>query len=437
MIYRIILIFTIAVLISCNGTDESGPVKMLWFDGTANFGRLSSRDSIDRILDRCVEAGITDIAVDLKPNSGLVLYNSRHAQKLNEWQGSSRPADFDLLKIMSEAARERGLKIHAALNIFSEGSRPAQQGLVFTKHPEWQTMLNTPEGIKPILDVPGKASLFVNPLREDVVEYELSLVKEIMSGYKLDGIILDRARFESIEADFSDLAKLRFEAFTGSEVRNWPDDVFFWEENAAGEYGMARGPLFKDWLYWRAQYIKQFFATARRTVKEVNPDIRFGTYAGSWYPIYYEVGVNWASEDYQPLYDWARKDYNRTGYAELLDFFCSGCYFSEVTKADLQAIKNEISEERWQQAMGEGGEYWYSVEGACENSMRLIKDAAPVYGSIYVLQYKNNPQKFAEAIKMCLEKTNGVMIFDLVYIENYDWWPVMEQALKYRSEEKN
>ena len=32
----------------------------------------------------------------------------------------------------------------------------------------------------------------------------------------------------------------------------------------------------------------------------VNPNISFGTYTGAWYPSYYEVGVNFASKNYDP-----------------------------------------------------------------------------------------------------------------------------------------
>ena len=34
---------------------------------------------------------------------------------------------------------------------------------------------------------------------------------------------------------------------------------------------------------------------ARKAVKKVNPDLKFGVYVGGWYSSYYDVGVNWAS----------------------------------------------------------------------------------------------------------------------------------------------
>ena len=36
----------------------------------------------------------------------------------------------------------------------------------------------------------------------------------------------------------------------------------------------------------------------------------FGTYTGAWYPSYYEVGVNFASNQYDPSkdFDWATRN---------------------------------------------------------------------------------------------------------------------------------
>jgi len=61
-------------------------------------------------------------------------------------------------------------------------------------------------------------------------------------------------------------------------------------------------------------------------------------------------------------------------------------------------------------------------------SKKVIMGAAPVYGSLYVLQYKDKPEKFRQAIQMCLERTEGVMIFDLVYIQDYGWWDILKKT---------
>ena len=428
LLFSLILILT--SLLSCSTGDKPIAPVMLWFDATANWERLNTREGIERILDLCQGVGVSDVIVDIKPVSGEVLFPSRIARQMHTWQGISRDTSFDYMGTIIAAARERGLRVHVALNVFSEGSRVSGAGLALNERPEWQTILNRPEGLIPTGQAPDKYSAFVNPVDPQVQAYELDLIEEIVRTFGVDGIILDRVRFDSIESDFSPLTRRLFEEFIGQKINSWPQDIFsYTRTSASGEWELLPGPHFKDWIFWRSMQIKGFFEKARQRVKEAAPQVLFGDYAGSWYPTYYEVGVNWASSDYRPQYEWAHPDYHETAYAHLLDFFCSGCYFEEVTRADLEAIKDSIPARRWEAAMGMGNEYWYCVEGACEMSMKVTMGATPVYGSLYLLQYKDRPEKFRQAMQMCLEKTDGLMLFDLIYLEDYKWWDVLEQTI--------
>lgn len=55
--------------------------------------------------------------------------------------------------------------------------------------------------------------------------------------------------------------------------------------------------------------------------------------------------------------------------------------------------------------------------------------SVPVIGGLYVEQYKDHPEQFRRAIKICLEKTDGLMIFDLVHLINYNYWSVLEDEI--------
>src|SRR5687768_14875838 len=50
--------------------------RVLWMDGTANIGRLSTREGVANIMERCRRANVNTVVVDVKPLSGHVLYNS-------------------------------------------------------------------------------------------------------------------------------------------------------------------------------------------------------------------------------------------------------------------------------------------------------------------------------------------------------------------------
>lgn len=276
--------------------------------------------------------------------------------------------------------------------------------------------------IRPITKWANAPHAFVNPLLPKVQAYEIALMEEVASHYQVDGIVLDRVRYHNGQCDFSDNTRMLFEKYLGREVANWPEDIIKLSfEN--GRKKVEDGPLAKEWYYFRAKGIKDFFITARDRIKSLRPDIVFGDYAGSWYPEYYALGVNWASEEYVPTgYDWAKPGYEATGYAEVLDYLTTGNYYEDVYLADLEGkIKAKVG---MRTEAGQSLEYkpWYSVEGACDIVNEKVLGKTPVYGGLYLLQYQNKPEVFKEAMKVCLTKSDGLMLFDLVYVDMYDWW---------------
>jgi len=406
---------------------------ILWMDAYANFERLATLKGIQQVMDKAKEVSFTDIVVDVKPIDGYVLYKSNIAPMLKEWKGYKRAEDFDYLGTMIQEGRKRGFKVHVALNVFSEGYAQEKTGIAYTTKQDWATIVYTRNGLMPITKAPDQLAIFVNPLLEAVQEYELSIIGEIVEKYHPDGIILDRARYTGIVSDFSDSSRLAFEKFIGRELKCWPEDVYTLTIKGDGTTEPLPGKYYKEWLEWRAGVIHDFFKKARERVKSIDKNVNFATYAGAWYPTYYELGVNWASPKYHPDkdYKWASKNYYKTGYATLLDFLCVGNYFYEVTIDELKHAKSTTSE-RGEAEMKLEKEPWYSVEGSADIAMKVTKGEIPVYGSLYVQQYKDkeNPEQFRRAIEMCLNKTNGLMIFDLFHLENFNWWNVVAKAIQ-------
>lgn len=269
---------------------------------------------------------------------------------------------------------------------------------------------NTESKIVPAEEYPTY-STFVNPIREDVIDYELSIMEEILTNYEVDGIVLDRARYSNQYADFSDLSREKFEEYIGQTVQNWPEDIFQIEFEGTTQQ-IVEGPLYKEWIEFRAHNIQSFFKKAEEFVHSIDDDLLFTTYVGSWYPLYYSEGVNWASRTYQGDYDWASENYHTTGYAETLDFIMTGNYYPEVTVEESDAL---------------GLPYWYSVEGSADLAMEAINYATFNYGSLYLNQYSGNPEQFRKAIRAVENNTHGIMLFDLVYLEQFGWWDILEE----------
>jgi hypothetical protein len=423
-------VITLFLLINCLLIDAQNPNKrlLLWFDAEANFERFNTSDSIRFYLDKSKSIGITDIVLDVKPITGEVLYDSKLAPKMVDWKGFKRNADYsDYVQFFIDESHRRGLKIHASQNVFCEGHNFFNRGVVYTTHPEWQsTNFNPDSGLVKITQLKKKYSAMTNPADPSVQSHALAVLKELVDKYPtLDGVILDRARYDGIEADFSDLSRVLFEKYAKKRVKNFPNDIFRYENKKRIE-----GKHYKKWLEWRAKVIYDFFKSARKTVKSEHPNIAFGDYTGAWYPLYYEVGVNWASQKYDPskTYKWATPQYKRFGYAELLDIYSSGCYFVEVTKEEvlkkIEATKGiETSDQKPK-------EWWYSVEGSAELAMQVTAGVVPVYGGLYVEQYDKDAEQFSRAVSMCLKKTDGLMIFDIVHLVQKNWWDALEKGIK-------
>ena len=117
--------------------EEGAQARIMWFDAEANLWQLSTREGVADTVRRCKDAGINTIIVDVKPLSGLVLYQSKIAPRLTESGGKPYPPDYDLLATVIDDGHKAGIPVHAAINVFSEGSQKVGRGVAFT-HQDWQ-----------------------------------------------------------------------------------------------------------------------------------------------------------------------------------------------------------------------------------------------------------------------------------------------------------
>ncbi|MCS2594332.1 family 10 glycosylhydrolase [Bacteroides thetaiotaomicron] len=226
----------------------------MWIDAEANFERFSHKDSIDYYLEKIKSLGFTHAVVDIRPITGEVLYKSEYAPQMKEWKGA-KAGDFDYLGYFIKKGHELGLEIHASLNVFCAGHNYFDRGMVYSGHPEWASMVYTPDkGIIPITEEKHKYGAMINPLNEEYRTHILNVLKEVVTKYPdLDGLMLDRVRYDGITADFSSLSRKKFEEYIGKKVANFPEDIFRWTKNADGKYTTQPGKYFRKWLEWRTK----------------------------------------------------------------------------------------------------------------------------------------------------------------------------------------
>ena len=418
-------------LTSCNKNENTKRMYM-WFDCEANYKTLSVPDSISYYIEKCAKAGFTDVVVDVKSIMGETLFKSKYAPYMSEWKGVKRSENYDLLAEFIKRAKKYNIKVHASLNVFCGGHNFHNRGIIYGDKSHWQSQNYWIDSIRPISSMKWNYNGMLNPALKEVQDYQMNIINEVVRNYpKLDGIVLDRGRYDGITSDFSKESKEIFQKFANLTVEDFPNDIIYWEKDERGNDIWKRGKHFNKWIEWRASVIYNFFKRCRSEIKEINPDLEFSDYTGAWYPVYYEVGVNWASNKYDPSkeYDWATPEYKNYGYAELLDTYMSGLYFYEVTIDEVNKMNEEMMKNRTEAAMGKGRDYWYSVEGSAKLAKKITMNAAPLFGGLYVEQYKGNKEQFQKAVKMAIKETDGLMVFDIVHIINRNWWDVLEEAV--------
>jgi len=277
-----------------------------------------------------------------------------------------------------------------------------------------QVSLLTNTSLVPISARPEQqVPLMTNPNSPAVQARILTMIAEVVRGYAVDGVIFDdRMRYAGLNADFSPVTRAQFEAYLGHAVR-WPDDVFTYQVAFPGlTKRVIPGPAYDAWLVFRALTIRNWLASAVSTVKAIRPTATVSVYAGSWYPEYPALGSNWAADDFAAGLRFLTPTYQKTGFAGLVDWLTTGCYYTPGPIADSVAL---------------GQPPGASVEAAGQFSNRAANDQTWVYAGIALSNYNGHPELLARALQAACASTQGVMVFD--YSHNIDqFWPTFQAA---------
>lgn len=448
--YSVILLagFILSLSTSCSGGDKdtdyefpdspstgsSDKPRFIWIDAAANFTDFAnSKENIARDLTLAKDAGFTDIVVDVRPTSGDILFQSSVAGSQQvEWLAAwvngvyskvYRTATWDYLQAFIDKGHELGLKVHAGFNTMAGGSGNTlgNQGILYRDNSKksWATSENLSTGITNTMDS-GSGTKFFNPANDEVQTYICSLLKDL-AKYSLDGIFLDRGRFDGIQSDFSDLTRQKFQTYLGGvSISNYPADILPAGATMSNVISMKTYPTYlTKWLEFRAKVMYDFMAKAKDAVKSVNEKVKFGVYVGGWYSSYYEVGVNWASQNYNPAltYKWATTSYKKYGYAGLMDQMLIGAYASPLRVY--------------------GSAEW-TMQGFCKLAKEKTKGACPMvaggpdvgnWDSTNSASQEDENQAIVNSVKACMDECDGYFLFDMIHLKLANQWKYAKEGI--------
>ena len=422
-IFLLLFMFSLAAMaqttiLSATG-KQSIPVKekekSLWIDASANMQTFLIKENVGKYLDKAVETGFTKIILDVRLGTGYPMYPSKVLPQVTHLNGKEIHRDWNYLQYFLEEAHKRNLKLTASITVFSGGRQHNREGMVFDD-PKWNgksSMEYLPDrGIIDIRDNLSQHHVFINPLDPDWRKIVFDLLREI-AGYNVDGIALDYCRYANGgNTDFSETSRLAFEQYLGKKLERFPDDIFKYND----EGKRIPGVYYKDWWAFRAKVIHDFIKSTRDIIKGINPNIQLEYWAASWYDALHAHGQNWASKNHNTSIerpDYANEDYSKYGFADLLDIFQSGAYLEIIWGL------NEPE----------------SIEAQLANSMRVVKNDCKLYGSVYAANQRTT-KDISDAVYICLRDTDGLSVFDIVQVIQFNLWEGIKDGIRRASEQK-
>jgi hypothetical protein len=261
---------------------------------------------------------------------------------------------------------------------------------------------------------PDQYPLMMNPNDPEVQERALQIISEVLNGYRVDGLLYDdRLRFAGLNADFSSISMQAFEKYLGHEVK-WPDDVFRYTFSPTLRKGIRPGRYYDAWMLWRAMQMRNWMARVHNVVMRARPKVLLGIYGGSWYGDYPAFGSNYGSPNLDAGFWFLTPQYQKTGFASMLDLIITGCYYQTPTIFD---------------AMTQGKPIGPTVESAGQLTNRVVDDQCWSYAGIQLSDFKGNPEGLAKVLQAACASTQGVMIFDLSH-DIEPMWPVFAKAFR-------
>jgi uncharacterized lipoprotein YddW (UPF0748 family) len=198
----------LAALALAGVLPQPRPAEMrgLWVVRTG----LTSPQAVEAVVEEAARAGVNTLFAQVR-GRGDAFYASRLVPRsvLLERQ----PADFDPLAHLLRRARERGLGVHAWINVLLAAGfgTPLPRGHVLAEHPDWEMV---PRGGRSA-DAEGR---YLSPSHRGVGEHLQAVVTEILQRYPVDGLHLDFIRYPGAEYDYSRAA---VESFGDGRGGSW------------------------------------------------------------------------------------------------------------------------------------------------------------------------------------------------------------------------
>ncbi|NES95736.1 MAG: family 10 glycosylhydrolase [Desertifilum sp. SIO1I2] len=240
---------------------ETAEIRAMWLD-RGTIVQAGSERGLAQIFDRLAAAGINTVFFETV-NAGYPIYPSNIAPQANPLVNG-----WDPLASAVKLAHERGIELHAWVWAFAVGNERHNvlanlprnyPGPILSAHPDWASYDNRGNLIPRGQDKP-----FLDPANPEARRYLLSLIDEIVTQYRVDGVQLDYIRypFQDPSAErsygYGKAAREQFRALAGVDPR---------------QISPRQTELWQRWTDFRVQQVNSFVADVSQLLRRRRSDL--------------------------------------------------------------------------------------------------------------------------------------------------------------------
>lgn len=246
--------------------------KGVWTNPSTDFA--NGPDSVEIMVNRLARAGFDLIIPLVKSGNGYLNYPGKIEKVSPQFQ------KWDPLSLIIQKAKDVGIKVHPWMCVFKES--------------ENSTIIQKNKTLR-MLNREGKPTPWACPVSEEVQEYELSLYKEVMDNYDVDGVHMDYIRYDSEDVCFCKRCRSKFEKEAGVD----PLKI-----GKSSHYLNRKHPFWAQWIEWRAKWITKFVEKLSKLTKSKNKELSAAVFMEYPECIIYE-GQDWVNWAERKLIDYA------------------------------------------------------------------------------------------------------------------------------------
>ena len=275
MLFSIRAIFLIAFLFILNiniiiASDieikNSFNYQCLWVVRDA----LKSQQSIDELVNFASEKNINDLFVQVR-GRGDALYSSQVIPRSQLLPSN----DFAPLSYLLQKIKGKRSKVHAWVNVYlfwsSKRMPTDKKHLIYTNKDWIDTTEEWPVDIDKQLNNIKKnegEGLFLAPNHPKVNNYLVSVFKEILLNYEIDGLHLDYVRYQDVDFGRNPYAIAKFKQDVGRDPNPW-----FLEMERSNVASQRLIGNLKQWNNAKRKSITNLVKELRGLINDIDPDI--------------------------------------------------------------------------------------------------------------------------------------------------------------------